>query len=156
MSGISDYFVIGERHTLGEHLFTPEAIMEFARKYDAQRFHVDAELARNSVFGNLCASGWHTTAVWMRKSIEHREVLEAQWRAKGLEPPRYGPSPGIRNLRWTRPVFAGETIVFHTTHTGGRALASRPGWNILQVYADAETVDGKRVLEFDSSVLIGA
>ncbi len=143
------------RHTLGSHLFTADAIVAFARKYDPQRFHVDAELARQSVFGGLCASGWHTTAAWMRKNVEYLDALRSRWAEEGLPPLVFGPSPGIRNLRWLRPVYAGEEIVFYSTATSERPLASRPGWHMLEHVAEAETADGTPVMRFEAAVLIG-
>ena len=60
---------VGERAELGRHTFTAEAIKAFARRYDPQAFHVDEAAAARSHFGALCASGWHTAAVWMRLMV---------------------------------------------------------------------------------------
>jgi len=151
---LARYFPTDERLTLGSHRFTAEAIVAFARQFDPQRFHVDPEAAKKSVFGGLCASGWHTTAVWMKKNLEHRPVEEARWREAGLAAPTFGPSPGFRNLKWTRPVYAGDDIVFFLTVTGGRALSSRPGWHLLEHVGEAETADGKPAMRFESAVLV--
>ncbi|HET7413276.1 MAG TPA: MaoC family dehydratase [Pararhizobium sp.] len=154
MTPFDRYFAVGERYSLGSHRFDADAIVAFARKYDPQRFHVDAEAAKNSIFGGLCASGWHTTAIWMKKNMEHQATLFAKWRDTGLPAPEFGPSPGFRNLRWLRPVFAGETITFYLTVSGGRPLASRPGWHLMEMIGEAETEDGKPVLRFEPAVMI--
>jgi len=154
MTGLEDHFVAGERHTLGSHRFDAEAIIAFAKKFDPQRFHVDPIAARDSIFGALCASGWHTTAVWMKKNLEYRPVLEERWQKEGLQRPEYGPSPGVRNLRWLKPVYAGETITCLLTPTRLRALPKRPGWSLLEHVGAAEDQDGKPVLSFDSAVLL--
>src|ERR1700758_4870204 len=87
---------VGERTELGSHTFTAEEIKAFAHKFDPQRFHVDEAAAAASHFGGLCASGWHTTAVYMRLFVdfERREAQAA--RARGETPARDGPAPGIR------------------------------------------------------------
>ena len=69
---LDEYFGIGTTTVLGSYRFDAEAIKEFARKYDPQPFHTDEEAARGSVFGRLCASGWHTAAVWMKLNLAHR------------------------------------------------------------------------------------
>lgn len=154
MTGLEHHFVAGERHTLGSHRFEADAIIAFARKFDPQRFHVDPVAARDSVFGALCASGWHTTAVWMKKNLEYRPVIEERWTKEGLEIPEYGPSPGVRNLRWLKPVYAGDTITFFLTTTRLRALPKRPDWSLLEHSAAAENQEGNPVLSFDSAVLL--
>ena len=54
---------------IGSYEFTAERIMEFARDFDPQFFHLDAERAKNSVFGGLCASGWHISAAMMKCNV---------------------------------------------------------------------------------------
>src|SRR5262252_3029352 len=101
---------VGERTELGSHTFTAEEIKAFARRFDPQRFHVDEAAAAKTHFGALCASGWHTTAVYMRHFVESERREADMLRARGETPARDGPSPGIRDLRWHRPVFAGDTV----------------------------------------------
>ena len=67
---LDEFFRLGEIVDLGSYTFEPEAIKAFARKYDPQPFHVDEEAARKSVFGGLCASGWHTAAAWMHCNLQ--------------------------------------------------------------------------------------
>ncbi len=153
MSLMETHFRGGARENLGSHVFTAGGIVAFARKFDPQRFHVDAEQARASIFGGLCASGWHTTAVWMKKNLEHIGAMKRRWQTDGVEPLVFGPSPGVRNLRWLKPVYAGEEIVFFSTAVSERQLASRPGWHLLENIGEAETPDGKPVMRFESAVM---
>jgi len=147
---LDDYFQIGVTVTLGSHTFEPEAVKAFARKYDPQPFHMDEAAARNSVLGGLCASGWHTAAAWMKCNLtSHRPA--GGW--DGPEP-EFGPSPGFRNLRWLKPVYAGETVTYTRTALGHRPLASRPGWRILTVKAEGFDSTGDKVIEFESAVLV--
>lgn len=151
---LDEYFGVGETIVLGTHTFEPEAIKAFARKFDPQPFHLDEEAARRSVFGRLCASGWHTASVWMKKNLEKRMDSEPQrWTGPGPRPV-FGPSPGFRNLKWTKPVYAGETITFTRTGLDHRPVASRPGWRLLTIRAEAFDSTGDKVIEFDSSVLV--
>jgi acyl dehydratase len=138
---------------LGTATFTPEAIVRFAKAYDPQLFHVDPEAARNSLFGGLCASGWHTAAAWMRLMVEHRRRSHAAALARGQRPALLGPSPGFRNLRWTRPVFAGDRIAYRTTLTEARPSASRPGWGIAFHRNSGVNQHGEEVFSFDGAVL---
>ena len=57
---------IGAKRDLGTYTFTEDEIIAFAQKYDPQIFHIDPEAAKNTMFGGLIASGWHTAAVWMK------------------------------------------------------------------------------------------
>ncbi|MGH6861040.1 MAG: MaoC/PaaZ C-terminal domain-containing protein, partial [Phyllobacterium sp.] len=95
---------IGVEIDLGTYTFTADEIIAFAEKYDPQRFHVDPEAARHSNFGALCASGWHTTAVWMRLNVKNMKSLVRAARQRGEQPPQFGPSPGFENLKWLKPV----------------------------------------------------
>lgn len=147
---LDEYLGIGETITLGSHHFSAEAIKDFARKYDPQPFHTDEEAAKNSVFGSLCASGWHTTAVWMKLNLAHRG---RPWDGTGPKP-EFGPSPGFKNLKWLKPVFAGETVTFTRRGLDHRPLASRPGWRMLTIHSEAFDSSGDKVLEFDSAVLV--
>lgn len=151
---LDEYFSIGETTVLGTHVFEPDAIKAFARKFDPQPFHLDEKAAEKSVFGRLCASGWHTAAVWMKKNIEKQKDSEPRrWSGPGPRPV-FGPSPGFRNLRWLKPVYAGETITFTRTGLDHRPVASRPGWRLLTIRAEAFDSTGDKVIEFDSSVLV--
>jgi acyl dehydratase len=144
----------GVERDLGTHTFEADEIIAFATKHDPQRFHVDPEAAKKSNFGALCASGWHTTAVWMRLNVEDikNEVQSAI--ARGEQPPQFGPSPGFENLKWLKPVYAGDTIRFTRTVNGIKALQSRPGWSMMQMSSAAYNQKGEKVLEFDSAALI--
>ncbi|SJM31240.1 MaoC family dehydratase [Mesorhizobium delmotii] len=151
---LDEFFCIGITVTLGSHKFEPEAIKAFARKYDPQIFHLDEEAAKNSVFGGLCASGWHTAATWMKLNLETGVEAEgARW--AGAEPaPEFGPSPGFKNLKWLKPVYAGETVTFTRTTLAHRPIASRPGWRVLTLRSEAFDSTGDKVIEFESAVLV--
>ena len=149
---LDDFFGIGITTTLGSHTFEPEAIKAFARKYDPQVFHTDEEAARKSLLGGLCASGWHTAATWMKYPLAAGMNL-AGWSGPGPTP-EFGPSPGFRNLKWLKPVHAGETVRFTRTCLAHRPVASRPGWRLLTIRAEAFDSTGDKVIEFENAVLV--
>ncbi|NGN41356.1 MaoC family dehydratase [Mesorhizobium sp. CGMCC 1.15528] len=152
---LDEFLGIGTTVTLGSHRFEPEAIKAFAAKYDPQPFHMDEKKAENSVFGRLCASGWHTTATWMRYNLEQQALADGKWEGPGPKP-EFGPSPGFKNLKWLKPVYAGETVTFTRTGVSHRPVASRPGWRLVTIRADAFDSTGDKVLEFESAVLVKA
>jgi len=92
-------FSEGETVELGAYDITRDEILEFARKYDPQPFHVDEEAAAAGPFGGLAASGWHTAAVFMRLFVDG--ILNSS-ASMG--------SPGIEELRWTAPVRPGDVL----------------------------------------------
>ena len=151
---LDEFFGIGVTITLGSHRFEPEAIKAFAAKYDPQVFHLDEEAAKSSIFGGLCASGWHTAAIWMKLNLAAAaDAKGPRWDGPGPLP-EFGPSPGFKNLKWLKPVFAGETVTFTRTGVAHRPISSRTGWRILTIRADAFDSTGDRVLEFESAVLV--
>ncbi len=153
---LDEYFRLGETVTLGSHTLDAKEIKAFARKYDPQPFHVDEERARKSVFGGLCASGWHTASLWMKYNLEWREDTgERPWKGPGPRP-EFGPSPGFKDLKWLKPVYAGETLTFTRRTLGHRPLASRPGWRLLQIVGEAFDSKGDKVFEFENAVLFRA
>ena len=76
-------------------------------------------------------------------------------RAKLGEPlPEIGPSPGVENLRWLKPVYVGDTVSYSATVTATRAFASRPGWGLLSFTAKGVNQTGEEVFRFDGKVMV--
>jgi acyl dehydratase len=117
---------IGYRTELGSHTFTADEIKAFAREFDPQPFHIDEEAAARSHFGALVASGWHTAALCLRHVVEDRRDWEEELRGRGEPIAKTGPSPGLRDLRWPYPVYAGDTISFATEIAELRDNPKRP------------------------------
>ena len=148
---LSPFFEPGHRSEIGSHTFTRDEIIRFARKFDPQPFHIDEEKARASVLGGLCASGWHTAAVWMRLMRDFNAGSVAEWVAAGNPPYAIGPSPGFKNLRWIRPVYVDDTITYFNNTETCRPSASRPGWYIFSGRQEGINQHGKPVFSFDST-----
>jgi acyl dehydratase len=123
---------IGARREIGSFTFTTEAIKKFAAEFDPQRFHLDEEEGRKSLFGGLAASGWHVGSVCMKLLVANgqRQMQEAV--ARGEEIAVWGPSPGFRDLRWLKPVLAGDTITYATEVASKRTSEKRPEWGIVE------------------------
>jgi acyl dehydratase len=124
---------VGDVHDYGSHTFTAEEIKRFARAYDPQAFHVDEAAGAASHFAGLAASGWHTAAVMMKLRVAYF-VKEAERAAgRGETYPRFGPSPGFDDLKWLKPVVAGDTIAFADKVIAKRESKTRPGWGIVSL-----------------------
>jgi acyl dehydratase len=123
---------IGARRELGSFTFTAERIKKFAAQFDPQRFHLDEEEGRKSLFGGLAASGWHVGSVCMKLLVANgqRQIQEAV--ARGEKVAVWGPSPGFRDLRWLKPVLAGDTIAYATEVAAKRTSEKRPEWGIVE------------------------
>jgi acyl dehydratase len=139
---------IGDRMELGSHTFTTEDIKTFAGQYDPQAFHMDEAAAAQSHFGALCASGWHTIAVWMRLRVLYGRREDAERAARGEVIARLGPSPGFRELRWLKPVYAGDVITYVSEIAEKRALQSRPGWGLVFARNTGTNQKGELVMSF--------
>jgi acyl dehydratase len=142
---------LGTARDLGRHHFTPDAVIAYARAYDPQAFHVDPEAARQTHFGGLCASGWHTAAVWMKRLHITRE-RDIAFTARTGPVPQLGPSPGFRDMRWLAPVYAGDTLRYTCTLVDKRAAASRPGWGLATHENVGVNQRGETVFRFTGSV----
>jgi acyl dehydratase len=114
-------FRVGERVELGSRLVTREEIVEFASKYDPQPFHVDEAQARESMFGGLIASGWHTCALVMRMMCDSYLLKAASLG-----------SPGIDNLKWLKPVRPGDCIRGVRSTLEVRASKSKPDIGVVK------------------------
>ncbi len=123
---------IGQRRELGSFTFTAAAIKKFAAQFDPQRFHLDEEEGRKSLFGGLAASGWHVGSVCMKLLVTDGQRWASEARARGETPAVWGPSPGFRELRWIKPVLAGDTVAFATEVEQLRLSEKRPEWGIVQ------------------------
>lgn len=138
---------VGIRRKLGSYTFAADDIKQFAARYDPQPFHTDEEAAKRSHFGGLVASGWHTASIFMK--LQAREIA-----TRNAELEITGVSPGFRNLRWLKPVYAGDTLTYTSEVVRKRELATRPQWGIVFSHVMAHNQRGELVFEFESSVLI--
>lgn len=92
-------FTLGETGTTGACEVTEDGIIRFAEQYDPQPFHLDHDAARESLFGGLAASGWHTLSLANR-------LLVHDW----LHDAAVAGAAGFDELRWRRPVYPGDEL----------------------------------------------
>ncbi|MXO48416.1 acyl dehydratase [Erythrobacter vulgaris] len=135
---------IGTTRNFGAYEVTREEVMEFASKYDPQPFHLDDEAAAETHFGRLSASGWHTCSMTMRMMVENM----MNEKSAGLG------SPGVDQLRWTKPVYPGDTLRCETEVIEKRRSASRPEMGIFKSRIRTFNQNDKIVLEMVSNALI--
>jgi acyl dehydratase len=146
--------VVGDSVVLGRHTFTTENIKAFAHRYDPQRFHVDEAAAEASHFGALCASGWQTAIVSMRLLVEHRRALAEAVRARGERVAQAGPAVDLRDLKWLKPVYVGDTIEYRIEVAETRASDSHPGFGLMTLRTTGTNQKGELVISFLSATLV--
>lgn len=100
---------------------TEEDMIEFAERFDPQPFHVDADAAAEGPFGGLIASGWHTASVMMRLVADHYLSKVASLG-----------SPGVDELRWTRPVRPGDSLRVRVSIMEARRSRSKPDRGVVR------------------------
>jgi acyl dehydratase len=137
--------IVGEVIPLGDHTFTQDDIIEFAKEYDPQYFHIDPEQAPRSHFEGLIASGWHTACIGHRKTVDALFAEEARLTQIGETPGVSGPSPGINRMDFKAPVRPGDVITYTLTVTSKRPSNSLPGWGLLINQLEATNADGEQV-----------
>jgi acyl dehydratase len=135
-----DDFEIGNVFELGEHEMTEEEILAFARVYDPQPFHIDKEAAGKTMYGSLIASGWQTGSIYMSMMV--RGVL-AESTSQG--------SGGIDELRWLKPVRAGDVLRGRMTITGKKLSERHPERGTVFTLGELFNQTGERVFFVRSS-----
>ena len=128
----------GSVRDLGSITPTAEEIIAFATQFDPQPFHLDAEAAKDSVFGGLCASGWHTCAMAMRLMVTNF-LCEAS--SQG--------SPGLEHIKWLKPVFPGDTLHLKHTVVEARPMSKRPDVGLVRTKWDMVNQHGEPVLHME-------
>jgi acyl dehydratase len=137
-------FEVGSRFEMGHHNFSEEEILEFGRRFDPQAFHANPRAAKDSAFGGLVASGWHTCSVAMRLIVD-----SYLGRAASLG------APGIENVRWPKPVRPGDTLVFTREVLDARASATRPRMGLVRHRWEAVNQRGELVLSMEGWGMFG-
>jgi acyl dehydratase len=135
---------VGTRTYFGSYEVTREEVIDFARKYDPQPFHLSDEAAAKTHFGRLAASGWHTCAMTM--AVIARHVVDTEQAGLG--------SPGVDELRWRKPVYPGDTLHVNSEIVEVRPSRSKPDIGSFRSATTVTNQDGVEVLTFTSIVLM--
>jgi acyl dehydratase len=135
---------IGAERVFGHYDVTREEVLEFARKYDPQPFHLSDEEAAKTHFGRLAASGWHTCAMTM--AVIARAVVDDKQAGLG--------SPGVDELRWLKPVYPGDRITVTGTIVDKTPSRSKPEIGSVRTETTVTNQDDVPVMRFTSIVLM--
>lgn len=127
-------FEPGRIIAVGSRTLNEEEIIAFARQFDPQPFHVDPDAAAKSMFGGIIASGWHTCSIMMRMMVDG---FLSEAASLG--------SPGVDEIRWLKPVRAGDTIHVTTTVLDALASSSRPDRGVVHTMWEARNQHGEKV-----------
>jgi acyl dehydratase len=115
-------FTVGQTFGSGQLKVDTEQIKAFAAEFDPQPFHLDEDAARDTIFGGLAASGWHTAALTMRLLVESE-----------IEPAGGIVGAGFDEFRWPRPVRPGDELHIESEVLEVRASRSRPNQGLIKV-----------------------
>lgn len=135
---------IGAERVFGSYDVTRDEVLEFARKYDPQPFHLSDEAAARTHFGRIAASGWHTCAMTM--AVIARAVVDENQAGLG--------SPGVDELRWLKPVYPGDRITVHGKIIEATPSRSKPDIGVIKSENTITNQDDLPVMRFTSIVLM--
>jgi acyl dehydratase len=127
---LEDY-VEGAVHEFGPVTITEDEIVRFGKQFDPQIFHIDPIGAKDTVYGGLIASGWHTCSLFMRLFVEHYLPDQASLG-----------SPGVDELRWFKPVRPGDELTLRITVHKVKPSRSKPDRGVL--FSFCEMLNRKR------------
>ena len=139
-----EYFTPGRVFRAGpSEPLTEAEIMAFGRAWDPQRFHVDPEGAKDSIYGGIIASGMHTMCI-MFKLLELAGEFGDYFEG-GL---------GAEKIKWPHPVRPGDRLSVTMEVTGGRVSRSRPDFGVVLSRVTTVNQDGVTVLTMESADLL--
>ena len=142
MSRAFEDFPGGTRLISSTHRVTADAIMEFARAFDPQIFHLDSKSAEQTLLGGLAASGWHTAAVSMRLFVDTMDV------AGGII------GMGVDELKWPNAVRPGDDVRVEIEILEARRSKSRPGYGIIRIRNVTKNQRDEMVQSFMANALL--
>jgi acyl dehydratase len=135
-------FEVGETTETGPIHVTEEEIIEFARKYDPQPFHVDPEAGKQTMYGGLIASGWHTAALYMGAFVRATLGRSASLGAPGVE------------VKWHAPVRPGDTLTGRAVITETRPSSKDPGRGTIFGTHEIFNQEGVKVMTLKTFAMI--
>ena len=145
MTRFFEDLAVGQKYGSGRVRVSAAEIKEFAARYDPQPFHLDDAAARDTLFGGLAASGWHTAAMTMRLLVEGE----------------FRPAGGIiggggDEIRWPRPVRPGDELRVESEIVKLRLSKSRPGFGVVTVRTTTYNQANEPVQVFTANLMVPA
>jgi acyl dehydratase len=128
-------YVDGAVHDFGSIAVKESEVVDFAKRFDPQTFHMNPELAKHSIYGGLIASGWHSASLMMRLFVEHYLSHVASLG-----------SPGVDELRWLKPVRPGDVLSLRVTVSETSRSRSKPDRGIVHSYVETLNQNGEVVM----------
>jgi acyl dehydratase len=125
----------GAIHEFGAITVAEEDIIAFGRQFDPQPFHTDPQAAKNTIYGGLIASGWHTAGLMMREFVRYYLSSVASLG-----------SPGVDELRWNLPVRPGDTLTMRVTITRVKRSRSKPDRGLVHSFIEVLNQDRNVVM----------
>ncbi len=136
-------FKVGDSFKGGSIDVSQDTIIRFAREFDPQPFHLDPQAARQTMFGELVASGWHTAAMTM--GLFATSEIEI---ANGII------GGGVDQMSWPRPVRPGDRLTVRSEVLEVRPSKSKPDRGMLKVRVDTLNQDGAVVQSFVGNLVV--
>ncbi len=137
-------FFDGQEISFGSVTVDRGEILDFARRYDPQSFHVDEEAAARSIYGGIIASGWHTGAMMMRLLCDGLFLRAASMG-----------SPGLDQLRWIRPARPGDTLTLTGRVLSAKASRTKPDRGSVDISYKVHNQHGDLAMTFQAVTIFG-
>jgi acyl dehydratase len=118
-------YIAGAVHEFGTIAVEPDEVVSFGRRFVPLSYHIDPEAAKNSLYGGLIASGWHTAGLMMRLYTDNYLSHVANLG-----------SPGCDELRWEKPVYPGDDLSIRVTVLEARPSQSKPDRGIIRSFVE--------------------
>lgn len=138
-----DDMPVGFRYETGARTLSTEAIKSFAREWDAQPFHLDEEAAKASPYGGLIASGFHTILTAFNLTLE-----SSDWSESSMG------SPGMDNIRWIKPVYAGDTLRVQAEVVSAKPSRSKPDRGFVELQYEILNQDDVLVASYRATHML--
>lgn len=137
-------YAAGQVYEFGPIAVSEQEIIDFARQFDPQDFHLDPAKAATGPYGGIIASGWHTISLAMRLYVDHYLSHVASLG-----------SPGVDEVRWPRPVRPGDMLKIRITILEARRSRSKPDRGIVRAHVEAINQQEDVVLTMTVVSLLG-
>ena len=136
-------YCAGAVYRIGSVRVNKDEVIEFARRYDPQAFHIDEKAAQATVFGGLIASGWHTAALMMRLLADNFLPRSASLGA-----------PAVDALRWHIPVRPGDVLSMQVTVLEARRSRSKPDRGVMRSRIEVTNQRGEVAMSLEAVNLL--
>lgn len=137
-----DDLQVVQRFVSESHVVDEAQIVRFAREFDPQPFHLDADAATHTVFAGLVASGWHTAAITMRLLVDGGAPI-----AGGIV--------GVGGaITWPRPTRPGDILRVHSEVVEITPSRSRPDRGLVSIHTETRNQHGDVVQTFVAKILV--